>query len=64
MLYKVFDGEVNPIEVVWQTDREEEVKDILSTTDNFYAEDEHGNTLTGKNILDGVGWQIAGKDFT
>lgn len=64
MRYKVFNGEVNPIEVVFQSDSEEEIIDVLGATDNFYAEDERGNTLTNHNVLDGVGWQIAGKDFT
>ena len=64
MQYTVFDGEVNPNAVVFQSDSEEEIIDVLGATDNFYAEDERGNTLTGANDRDGVGWQIAGKNFT
>jgi hypothetical protein len=54
---KVFDGESN--EVVFTSDKEDDIRNVLITTMNFYAEDEHGNTLQG----DGD-WQIAGKDFT
>lgn len=44
----------------FRSENESEIRDVLATTKNFYATDEHGNTLQGH---DGE-WQIAGKDFT
>lgn len=57
---QVFDGEADTSTAVFESRDEKEIRDILATTDNFYAVDQQDNTLGGPEAE----WQIAGKDFT